>query len=421
MEKCLKHTDFEEDVYREVLEGRCRLVGDAWFPSRGCSREKKDYLKSYTKRVARNFRRRKRRSEIRAEEFRRLERLTDRARRILAGSFISTSVERHARYVASHHPFETGILPSELWLYLLLLDLIQLLDRMVMHIWRELRSSSRRSPSPQVEREMQKWAQQLTHGNVRPGRRTGAAAPIDTLHRLACERRKLLCRATVARQPTATDLRVAWHFRNRSHANRLRLGCLMMDLECFVDNSLYGKFNGKNPKIDGRSPGIRGWLRDNCPELLPKYFTLMRLKGLARRVQQSSRLADPVPTSALLDTSITAADLLARDIHLQPRGLHAFCRRFPWEIGERKVDHQGRTFLTNEGYRRISWQRPPEENLARLLTEARETLGQILAAAQQPPASPRHHANAAVHLFKEVARLVAKSESWWRGPLRDLD
>lgn len=416
-----KIKDLDESSLRNVLAGKCRLVGDVWFPALGHLRERKAYHKAYQARQARNARRRQRYGDRRADEIRRLERMTDRERRVLAGSFVSVAVERRSRFVATHSPWDTGIHPAALPQYLIILDMIQLLDRLVVALWRHIRQKTRGDGDPGVKRETQKLARQLDReGWHRPRRRPGANAPIDTLHRLACERRKLLCRATVATQPTATDLRVAWHFRKRSPEDLLRLGGLMMDLECFVDNSLYGKLRGKAPQIKGRHPGIRGWLRENCPELLPKYFTLMRLKGLARRVRQAVEVADPVPTAALLDASATARDLLARELHIQPRGTREPCMRFPWETGERKADHGGRPFLTNKGYVRLSDWIQSEEALVRRLAEARATLQKILAAARHPAASPRHHADAAVHLFREVARCVAERENWWRGPLREL-
>ena len=417
----MKIKDLDESSLRNVLAGKCRLVGDAWFPAQGHLRERKAYHKAYQARQARNARRRKRYGDQKVDEIKRLERMTDRERRVLAGSFVSVAVERRSRFVATHSPWATGIHPAALPQYLIILDMIQLLDRLVVALWRHIRQKTRGDGDPGVKCETQKLARQLDReGWHRPRRRPGANAPIDTLHRLACERRKLLCRATVATQPTATDLRVAWHFRKRSPEDLLRLGGLMMDLECFVDNSLYGKLRGGKPQIKGRRPGIRGWLRENCPELLPKYFTLMRLKGLARRVRQAVEVADPVPTAALLDASATAEDILARELHIQPRGMREPCMRFPWEIGESRTDHEGRPFRTNKGYVRLSHPMQSEGLLIRRLAEARATLQQILVAAHQPAASPRHHADAAIHLFREVARSVAEREAWWRRPLREL-
>ena len=71
----------------------------------------------------------------------------------------------------------------------------------------------------------------------------------------------------------------------------------MHDLECYVDNCL--KFDEAGNVI-GRNGGIRGWLADNVPELLPKYKTLMRYKALAVRLRQATGTKDPMPTAKLL-------------------------------------------------------------------------------------------------------------------------
>jgi hypothetical protein len=75
------------------------------------------------------------------------------------------------------------------------------------------------------------------------------------------------------------------------------LGGMLHDLECYVDNCL--KFDDAGNVI-GRNGGIRGWLADNLPELLPKYKTLMRYKALAIRLRQATGTKDPKPTSKLL-------------------------------------------------------------------------------------------------------------------------
>ena len=75
------------------------------------------------------------------------------------------------------------------------------------------------------------------------------------------------------------------------------LGGMLHDLECYVDNCL--KFDEAGNVI-GRNGGIRGWLADNLPELLPKYKTLMRYKSLAIRLRQATGTKDPKPTSKLL-------------------------------------------------------------------------------------------------------------------------
>ncbi len=76
----------------------------------------------------------------------------------------------------------------------------------------------------------------------------------------------------------------------------IRLGGMIHDLECYVDNYLKIDEFGK---VVGRNRGIRGWLRDNMPELSAKYKTLMRYKALAVRLRQVTETKDPKPTSEL--------------------------------------------------------------------------------------------------------------------------
>ena len=114
---------------------------------------------------------------------------------------------------------------------------------------------------------------------------------------LADVRRKLARRTTLAPEPTPEALLAAWGRRKGSKEDMVRLGGMLQDLECFVDNSLRLDGDGN---VVGRNGGIRGWLRERLPELLPKYKTLMRYKAMAVRLRQATGTFDPVPTDALL-------------------------------------------------------------------------------------------------------------------------
>ena len=116
--------------------------------------------------------------------------------------------------------------------------------------------------------------------------------------RLAVERRKISRRTTSAPMPTPEEILDAWHVRNDSREAMIRLGGMLHDLECYVDNCL--KF-GETGEVVGRNGGIKGWIEDNLPVLLPKYKTLMRYKAMAARLRQATGTKDPKPTSALLD------------------------------------------------------------------------------------------------------------------------
>ena len=122
---------------------------------------------------------------------------------------------------------------------------------------------------------------------------------------LAAERRKITRRTTLAPEPTPAAVLAAWGRRKDSKEDMIRLGGMLHDLECYVDNALRFDANGD---VVGRNGGIRGWLKENLPELFPKYKTLMRYKAMAIRLRQATGTKDPTPTSALLGDGIGGAN-----------------------------------------------------------------------------------------------------------------
>jgi hypothetical protein len=124
------------------------------------------------------------------------------------------------------------------------------------------------------------------------------ARETERRRRMAAERRKLNRRYTTAPAPTPEALLAAWDARKGSREAMIRLGGMLHDLECYVDNCLKTDESGA---VVGRNGGIRGWIRENLPELSPKYKTLMRYKALAIRLRQATDTRDPTPTSALLE------------------------------------------------------------------------------------------------------------------------
>ena len=124
------------------------------------------------------------------------------------------------------------------------------------------------------------------------------ARETERRRRMAAERRKLNRRYTTAPAPTPEALLAAWEARKESREAMIRLGGMLQDLECYVDNCLKIDESGA---VVGRNGGIRGWIRENLPELTPKYKTLMRYKALAIRLRQATDTRDPTPTSALLE------------------------------------------------------------------------------------------------------------------------
>jgi hypothetical protein len=124
------------------------------------------------------------------------------------------------------------------------------------------------------------------------------ARETERRRRMAAERRKINRRYTTAPAPTPEALLAAWNARKESREAMIRLGGMLHDLECYVDNCLKIDESGA---VVGRNGGIRGWIRENLPELSPKYKTLMRYKALAVRLRQATGTRDPTPTSALLE------------------------------------------------------------------------------------------------------------------------
>ena len=115
---------------------------------------------------------------------------------------------------------------------------------------------------------------------------------------LAAERRRIARRTTLNPRPTPEALRAAFAARGASPEAKVRLGGLLEDLECHVDNCL--RF-GPDGGILGRNGGVKAWLREHAPELSGRYKTLMRYKALAKRLRQAAGIADPVPASAVFD------------------------------------------------------------------------------------------------------------------------
>ncbi len=114
---------------------------------------------------------------------------------------------------------------------------------------------------------------------------------------LSEERRKFRRRTTTALRPTKEALLLAWKSRKESKENMIRLGGMLHDLECYVDNRLRVNEFGV---IVGRNGGIRSYLAECVPELFPHYKTLMRYKAMAKKLRQATETRDPMPTEKLL-------------------------------------------------------------------------------------------------------------------------
>jgi hypothetical protein len=165
----------------------------------------------------------------------------------------------------------------------------------VVDIGNALREDARRLRDPVLREER---ARELKRDLRRARRPFYYEQEVKRRRSLAAERRKLHRRTTVAPLPTAEAFRAAWAARKTSRTAMITLGSLLHDLECYVDNCLKIDEYGN---VIGRNSGIKGWIREVVPELLPKYKTLMRYKALALRLRQVTNTQDPIPTAWLLE------------------------------------------------------------------------------------------------------------------------
>ena len=115
-------------------------------------------------------------------------------------------------------------------------------------------------------------------------------------NRLAKERRRVRDRFTVGDCPDPEKLAEQYAKAKGSAREALLFGSMLCDLEAYCDNSLIRNEDGE---ITGRNPGMKGWIRDNCPGLLAHYKNAMRYKGLAEKFRQAVGAADPVPAATL--------------------------------------------------------------------------------------------------------------------------
>ena len=114
---------------------------------------------------------------------------------------------------------------------------------------------------------------------------------------MAAERRRVRRRSTSSPCPTKEELAEAWGRVRDSKEALVRFGSMVQDLECYVDNSLRMDEAGR---IVGRNAGVKGWLRENLPELAEHYSSVMRYKAAAKKLRQVVGLADPTPVAAVL-------------------------------------------------------------------------------------------------------------------------
>ena len=115
--------------------------------------------------------------------------------------------------------------------------------------------------------------------------------------KLAEARREIRRHHTLNPKPPFDAIRAALRSARASPEDALRLGSLLEDLECYVDNTLIHDVQGQ---IVGRKGGIKRLFQREVPDLFEKYSTIMRYKAMAKRFRQACGSGEPVPPAALL-------------------------------------------------------------------------------------------------------------------------
>ena len=135
-------------------------------------------------------------------------------------------------------------------------------------------------------------------GSGTPPREPGMPQLPDRPRRKGAPVRRL-CVFSAKPAPTGDEVRELFEkARGRGKVEeKIRLGSMLLDAEATTDSSLIRDGDGE---IVGRNGGLRGWIFDNCPELLPHYATLTGYRRLAWEVRDSEDLFDPVPAELLL-------------------------------------------------------------------------------------------------------------------------
>ena len=135
-------------------------------------------------------------------------------------------------------------------------------------------------------------------GSGTPPREPGMPQLPDRPRRKGAPIRRL-CAFSAKAAPTGDEVREQFErARGRGKVEeKIRLGSMLLDAEATTDSSLVRDGDGE---IVGRNGGLRGWIVDNCPELLPHYAALTGYRRLAWEARDAEDLFDPVPAELLL-------------------------------------------------------------------------------------------------------------------------
>ena len=135
-------------------------------------------------------------------------------------------------------------------------------------------------------------------GSGTPPREPGMPQLPDRPRRKGAPIRRL-CVFSAKPAPTGDEVREQFEkARGRGKVEeKIRLGSMLLDAEATTDSSLIRDEDGE---IVGRNGGLRGWIFENCPDLLPHYAALTGYRRLAWEARDSEDLFDPVPAELLL-------------------------------------------------------------------------------------------------------------------------
>ena len=135
-------------------------------------------------------------------------------------------------------------------------------------------------------------------GSGTPPREPGMPQLPDRPRRKGAPIRRL-CVFSAKPAPTGDEVREQFEkARGRGKVEeKIRLGSMLLDAEATTDSSLIRDGDGE---IVGRNGGLRGWIFENCPDLLPHYAALTGYRRLAWEARDSEDLFDPVPPELLL-------------------------------------------------------------------------------------------------------------------------
>ncbi len=131
-----------------------------------------------------------------------------------------------------------------------------------------------------------------------PPREPGMPQFADRPRRKGAPSRRL-CAFSLKEAPTGDAVREQYEkARGRGRVEeKIKLGSMLLDAEATTDSSLIRDEDGE---IVGRNAGLRGWIIDNCPDLIPHYAALTGYRRLAWETRESEDLFDPVPAELLL-------------------------------------------------------------------------------------------------------------------------